>query len=359
MQTARETYVPRRKIAAALLLAGSLVLATTTAAQAQVDTSVTLTGAGATFPLNVIDQWKADFKRSTGVTINYTGVGSGGGRAQFINGTVDFGASDVPASSSEAASMKRKHGGFFHIVETAGAIGITYNVKGVPGGIKLTGADIGQIFSGKVQYWDDKIITDDNPDVSFPHTPVQVFVRSDSSGTSSAFTEYLSEVNGRENWEYGVNSRFPTNRQQIGRSGNDGVANAVRSTEGGIGYVEVSFAKERGLALAWVKNAAGEFRPSTGKSPIIALDQAKLNADGTWKMGYKATTAGMYPITTVSYLLVPARMDAKKLGNFQAFMDYVLSAKGQAKASKLSYLPLTKKFVDAAKANLAKITAKK
>lgn len=353
--------MPRRKIAAGLLLAGSLLVATQTSAQAftaaQVHKDVTVTGAGATFPLNAIDQWKADFKKKTGATINYTGVGSGAGRSQFINGTVDFGSSDVRANADETNRMNRKHGGFTYVISTAGAIAVTYNVKGVPGGLKLTANDIAKIFSGKIRYWDDEVIADDNPSVKLPHTPVQVIVRSDSSGTSSAFTDYLTAAAGRD-WEYGSQSRFPTNRQQIGKSGNDGVANGVKAADGAVGYVEVSFAKERGLAMAMVKNEAGGFAFADGAPAVKALDQGKLRSDGSADMGYTSSAPGIYPITTVSYFLVPLKWkDAKKLANFKEFMAYVLSD-GQKKATKLNYIPLTRKYVDAAKKNLARLSVK-
>jgi ABC-type phosphate transport system substrate-binding protein len=150
------------------MLAGALLAATQTSAHAftaaQVDKSVTVTGAGATFPLNMIEQWKADFKKSTGVTINYTGVGSGAGRTQLINGTVDFAGSDVLASTDEVNKLKAKYkGGFVYVPEIGGAIGITYNVQGVPPGIKLTASDIAKIFDGKVAYWDDDLFTTNNP----------------------------------------------------------------------------------------------------------------------------------------------------------------------------------------------------
>jgi phosphate transport system substrate-binding protein len=341
------------------MLAGSLLAATQTSAHAftaaQVDKGVTVTGAGATFPLNMIEQWKADFKKSTGVTINYTGVGSGAGRTQLINGTVDFAGSDVLASTDEVNKLKAKYkGGFVYVPEIGGAIGITYKVNGVPPGIKLTASDIAKIFSGKVAYWDDDVITNDNPGVDFPHTPVQVIVRSDKSGTSGNFSAYLDGAGGSD-WGYGYREQFPTDRQQIGKSGSDGVANAVKASNGGITYTEISFIKERALGMAFVKNGAGVFEYADETGASKAIDQAKVNADGSVTMNFTTKAVGVYPISAVTYLMIPVKMEAKKLENLKAFVNFALGD-GQKKAARLSYVPLPPKIVAAAKANLAKVT---
>ncbi|MCU1486309.1 MAG: phosphate transporter, periplasmic phosphate-binding protein [Actinomycetia bacterium] len=349
----------RRKIAAGLVLAGSLLAASQTTVHGltaqQVNTGVTVTGAGATFPLNIIEQWKADFKKSTGVTIAYTGVGSGAGRTQLTNGTVDFAGTDVLASPQEIAGYKIKYKGVAYVPETAGAIGITYKVKGVPGGIKLTGDDIGLIFAGKVAYWDDKVITDDNPGIDFPHTPVQTIVRSDKSGTSGNFTAYLAAAT--DTWTSGENQQFPTNNGQIGKAGSDGVANAVAAANGGITYTELSFIKERGLAMAQVKNASGKFQYADEDSAAKTIGASKVNADGTVTIAFRTTDPAAYPISAVTYLLIPMRMDAKKLDNLKAFVSYILGD-GQKKAKKLSYVPLPAPIIAAAKAQMAKVTKK-
>jgi phosphate transport system substrate-binding protein len=283
-------------------------------------------------------------------------VGSGAGRTQLINGTVDFAGSDVLASATEVSALKGKYkGGFVYVPEIGGAIGITYKVKGVPGGIKLTADDIGSIFAGKVAYWDDKVISDDNPGIDFPHTPVQVIVRSDKSGTSGNFTAYLNGA--ADTWTTGENQQFPTNNGQIGKAGSDGVANAVAAANGGITYTELSFIKERGLAMAQVKNAAGSFQYADEDSAAKTISASKVNADGTVTIAFKTTVAGAYPISAVTYLLIPMRMEAKKLENLKAFVTYILGD-GQKKAKKLSYVPLPAPIITAAKAQLAKVTKK-
>ena len=353
----------RTKIAAGLVLAGSLLAATQTTVHAytaqQVDKGVTVTGAGATFPLNMINQWKADFKKSTGATIEYTGVGSGAGRTQLLNKTVDFAGTDVLAPAAQINTLKGKYwGGSTYVPETGGAIAIVYKVKGVPGGIKLTGKEISRIFSGQVRFWDDKELTENNPNIDFPHTPVQVYVRSDSSGTSGNFTNYLTGVADTD-WTYGYREAFPTDHQQIGKSGNDGVAGGVAASDGGIGYVETSFAKSRNLAMAFVKNGAGTFEYADVNGATKAINAAKFNADGTVTFDYNTTAAGVYPISAVTYFLVPLKWgDAKKLNNFKAFMDFILSDAQQKRAPKLEYTTLPPKLIAAAKANLAKVSKK-
>ena len=155
-------------------LAGLLLLASP-AAQAATHKDVTVTGAGATFPLNMIEQWKSDFNKSTGVSIAYTGVGSGAGRAQLIAGTVDFAGSDVPAAAAEVQQLNDKYGSFVSIPEIAGAISVQYNLPGITG-LKLSGATLAKIFSGKVTSWNDPAIAADNGSAG-PNLPIQVFVR--------------------------------------------------------------------------------------------------------------------------------------------------------------------------------------
>ncbi|HEV7535268.1 MAG TPA: phosphate ABC transporter substrate-binding protein PstS, partial [Acidimicrobiia bacterium] len=235
------------------MAAGTLVgllLLVSPAAQAATHKDVTVTGAGATFPLNMIEQWKSDFNKSTGVSIAYTGVGSGAGRTQLIAGTVDFAGSDVPAAAAEVQQLNDKYGSFVYVPEIAGAISVQYNLPGITN-LKLTGATLAKIFSGKITTWNDPAIAADNG-AAGPNLPIQVFVRSDKSGTSGVFTDYLSKVDAAD-WTAGATQTFPTDKGQIGKAGSDGVANAVKGASGGIGYAEHSFAVERGLGEVQVK----------------------------------------------------------------------------------------------------------
>ena len=326
----------KRGVIAAVALGGLLLLGTPVA-RAAVHEGVTLTGAGATFPLNMIEQWKADFTKSQGVTIAYTGVGSGAGRTQLIAGTVDFAASDVAAKPEEVVQLKAKYGDFVYIPMTAGGIAVLYNVPGLKD-LKLTGPTIAKIFSGAITDWNDPAIAADNG-AAGPNLPIQVFVRSDKSGTSGVFTSYLSKVAPAE-WSKGSTETFPTDKGQIGKAGSDGVSNAVKAAAGGIGYAEHSFAVERQLPEVLVKNGAGEFQgPETG-AVTAAIDAATINPDGTLTLDYTANKPGVYPISTTSYFIVPAKMDARKGENLAAFLHYALGD-GQGKAEALGYAPVS------------------
>ncbi|HLF41578.1 MAG TPA: phosphate ABC transporter substrate-binding protein PstS, partial [Acidimicrobiia bacterium] len=238
----------------------------------------TVTGAGSTFALNMVEQWKSDFKKSADVTVAYTGVGSGAGRAQLIAGTVDFAASDIAAAAAQAQQLKDKYGDFVQAPVTAGAVSVLYKVPGLPD-LKLSAVTLAKIFSGAIDSWKDALIEADTG-VPGPDLPIQVFVRSDKSGTSGVMTEYLTKVAGGD-WPAGATETFPTSGGQIGKAGSDGVANAVAASTGGIGYAEHSFAIERGLAEVKVKNGAGQFRPPDTKSVTEAIDDGVLNPDGT------------------------------------------------------------------------------
>jgi phosphate transport system substrate-binding protein len=325
----------KRGVIAAGALAGLLLLGTP-GAVAAVHKDVTVTGAGATFPLNMIEQWKSDFNKSTGVTIAYTGVGSGAGRTQLIAGTVDYAASDVPASGAEVEQLKAKYGDFVYIPFTAGGLGVHYNVPGLTN-LKLSGSTIAKIFSGAITSWNDPAIAADNG-AAGPNLPIQVFVRSDKSGTSGVFSDYLSKA-APADWSKGKTETFPTDKGQIGKAGSDGVSNAVKAAAGGIGYGEHSFAVERQLPEVLVKNGAGEFKAPETPAVTTALDAATVNADGTLTLNYTANKPGMYPISTTSYLLVPTKMDPRKGDNLVSFLNYVLGD-GQGKAAALNYAPV-------------------
>ncbi|HKN89340.1 MAG TPA: phosphate ABC transporter substrate-binding protein PstS, partial [Acidimicrobiia bacterium] len=317
------------------VLAGLLLLGTP-AAFGATHKDVTVTGAGATFPLNMIEQWKSDFNKSTGVSIAYTGVGSGAGRTQLIAGTVDFAGSDVPAAATEVQQLNDKYGSFVYIPEITGAISVQYNLPGVTN-LKLTGATLAKIFSGKITTWNDPAIAADNGTAG-PNLPIQVFVRSDKSGTSGVFTDYLAHVDAAD-WTAGSTQTFPTDKGQIGKAGSDGVANAVQGASGGIGYAEHSFAVERHLGEVQVKNGAGEFKGPDTAAVTQAIDAAATNPDGTLTLNYTTGNAGVYPISTVSYFLIPTKMDPAKGDNLIAFLNYALGD-GQGKAAALGYAPL-------------------
>lgn len=335
------------------LLAAGLVVAGAASASAEVDKKTSVSGAGATFPLNIIEQWKADFKKSAGVTINYTGVGSGAGRSQLINGTVDFAGSDTPASASDTAALKAKYGNFVNLTEISGGIALGYNLPGNPS-LKLSPPTIAGIFSGEITNWNSGRIANDG-NSGLPNLPIQAFVRSDSSGTSANFTGFLNAA-AKSSWRYGATSQFPTDNGQIAKSGNDGVANGVVAASGGIGYMEVSFAKERGLSTASVRNSGDQFVQPTTKAVTDAVADGVVNADGTVNMdpAWTTGTSGAYPLVAVTYLLIPTNMNEQLGTNLKAWIYYILHA-GQDRAAPLNYAPLPANMIAAAMANLDKV----
>jgi phosphate ABC transporter phosphate-binding protein len=332
------------------VLAGLLLLGTP-AAFAATHKDVTVTGAGATFPLNMIEQWKADFNKSTGVSIAYTGVGSGAGRTQLIAGTVDFAGSDVPAAAAEVQQLKDKYGDFVYIPEISGAISVQYNVPNMTS-LKLSGSTLAKIFNGSITNWNDPAIAADNGSAG-PSLPIQVFVRSDKSGTSGVFTEYLAKTDAAD-WTAGATQTFPTDKGQIGKAGSDGVANAVKAASGGIGYAEHSFAVERQLGEVQIKNGAGEFKSPDTAAVTAAIDAATINPDGTLTLNYTSTKPGVYPVSTVSYFLIPTKMDGNKADNLIAFLNYALGD-GQGKAAGLGYAPLPDTLRKASQAAVGRI----
>lgn len=321
---------------------------------AAVDPAVTIRGAGATFPANMIEQWKADVKRTLNLTVEYSAVGSGGGRSQFIAATVDFGASDVPLTAAETAQANEKHGSFLTIPVTAGGIAVEYRLDGASS-IRLTPATIAKIFKGSIKKWDDPAITADNG-IALPGKDIVVYVRSDRSGTSEVFTDYLSKA-APADWTTGANGNFPTTGGQIGRSGSDGVSNAVQGQDGSIGYSELSFAVERNLGVVRVRNAAGQFKsPADSGAVAEAIDDATVKPDGTLTLNYLTTNPSAYPISTTSYVLAATKMDAKKGDNLRAFLDYALG-EGQSKAPALSYSPLPARLATSGRQKAASINA--
>jgi phosphate transport system substrate-binding protein len=319
---------------------------------AAVDANVQISGAGATFPLNIIEQWKADFKKDSGATVNYAGVGSGGGKTQFIAGTVDFAGTDTLASATEKPQLDSKYGSWLYIPETAGGIALGYKVAGLSS-LKLSAATLAKIFAGTITKWNDPAITTDNGTAG-PNKDIQVYVRSDSSGTSGVFTQYLTAA-APNDWKAGSTQQFPTNNGQIGKAGSDGVANAVAAADGSIGYFEVSFAKERSIDTVSVKNAAGQFVGPTSAAVREAIDDATVNPDGSLALAFTGPNPAAYPVSTVSYFLAPTKMDDKKGDNLKAFLTYVLSDAGQARAEPLSYAPLPSKVLSNSRVQITKI----
>jgi phosphate transport system substrate-binding protein len=301
----------------------------------------TINGAGATFPQPVYQEWAARFKETNGVTVNYQGIGSGGGIAQFSAGTVDFGATDAPMKPDEIATAKKK-GDPVHVPTVLGAVTISYNLPGVQQGLKLDGKTAADIFLGKVKKWNDPEIAGQNAGVKLPSDSITVCHRSDESGTTKNFTEFLADYSSAWKSGPGVDKsvKWPTG---TGAKGNDGVAGCVKQTQGSVGYVEQAYALQNKFTTAAVKNSSGNYvEPSlqatsaaaTGVTPPADLRFSTINAKG----------AQTYPISAVTFLLVWQDMCKSGMKPNQAklvkdWLDYGLGA-GQQVAPQLQYAPL-------------------
>ena len=323
---------------AALLVAGPA----STRAQA-----VDLTGAGATFPYPLYSKWFDSYAAKTGVKINYQPIGSGGGIRQLSEQTVDFGASDAPMKDDELA--KAKGGAILHYPMTLGAVVITYNLPEVKRPLRLTGDVIADIYAGKITKWNDSRIAALNPGVALPGTDILVVHRSDGSGTSFIFTDYLSTVS--PTWASGPGRgkevQWPTG---LGAKGNDGVAGQVSQMAGAIGYVELAYANQNKLAVAQLRNAAGRFvAPSTQSVTAAAAGVAKkLPANTDYRISIvNAPGKDAYPISSFTWILVYQNMaDAAKAKKLNDFIRWAIHD-GQAMAPALDYAPLPSNVVKA------------
>lgn len=305
----------------------------------QTSGSVDLTGAGATFPAPIYSKWFADYATKTGVKINYQAIGSGGGIRQLSEGTVDFGASDSPMKDEEIAKAK---GPVYHIPTVLGAVAVTYNLPAVSTQLKLTGEVVADIFAGKITKWNDGRIAALNSGVKLPATDILVVHRSDGSGTTFVFTDYLTTVS--KTWAAGPGRGkevpWPVG---LGGKGNDGVAGQVKQTPGGVGYVELAYAKQNNLTFASIKNAAGNFvEPSVAGATAAAAGVAeKLPPNTDYRLSIvNAAGADAYPISSFTWILVyQNQTDAVKAKKLNDFLRWALTD-GEAEAAALFYAPI-------------------
>jgi len=279
-----------------------------------------LNGAGATFPAPIYQRWFQDYA-ATGNRVNYQSVGSGAGVRQFVAGTVDFGATDEPISSKEAAKVKR---GVVQIPMVGGTIAIAYNKPGCS--LKLTQKQTVDIFSGRIKDW---------KAVGCAAGPMTVVHRSDGSGTTFAFTNSLDAFGG---WKPGVGKavNWPVG---IGGKGNEGVSGTIRQTSGAIGYVNTGFVRANKLQVAALQNKSGQFVLPTAKSGAIALNSIKLDANLAGENA-NPSASGAYPISTLTWILAYKTGNGAKADDVQKALNYALSAKAQMIADDLGYVPL-------------------
>lgn len=313
-----------------------------------------LTGAGATFPFPIYSKWFSEYNKKTGVQINYQSIGSGGGIKQYTEKTVDFGATDGPMTPDQ---MNAAQGVVIHLPTVMGAVVLTWNLPALgTTQLKLDGATIAGIFLGTITRWNDPKLTAANPGVKLPSADIIVVHRSDGSGTSYIFTDYLSKVS--PDWKTRVGTgtavNWPTG---LGGKGNDGVMQQVKQTEGAIGYVELIYAASQKVPYAIVKNAAGQFvQPSLG-SVTAAAASAKFPANTDFRVSItNAPGAESYPISSFTWLLVrPTMKDATKAKAMKDFLTWMITPEAQGMAKDLLYAPLPKEVITLVSAKIKTI----
>jgi len=315
------------------ILLACLVLALALPAVAQ----TTLNGAGATFPYPMYSKWFSDYHTlHPDIQINYQSIGSGGGIRQVLAQTVDFGASDGPMTDQQLAEAKFK---ILHIPTVMGAVVPAYNIPGVTGEIKFTPEALAGIFLGKISKWNDSAITSANPGINFPSTDIIVVHRSDGSGTTYIFTDYLSKVSAE--WASGpgkgTSVKWPVG---LGGKGNEGVAGQIRQLPGSIGYVELIYAVQNKIPYGVVRNAAGAYVKASLESVTAAAASMKsMPADFRVSIT-NAPGKDAYPICSFTWLLIPeVSKDPAKGKILRDFLNWMVD-EGQKETAALTYAPL-------------------
>jgi phosphate transport system substrate-binding protein len=310
------------------------------------DARQNLTGAGATFPYPLYSKWFSDYAARTGVQINYQSIGSGGGVRQISEGTVDFGASDGPMSDDE---LRRAKGGrILHFPTVGGAVTVTYNLPEMPAPLRLDGRTIADIFLGRITRWNAPQIAALNPGVRLPATDILVVHRSDGSGTTYVFTDYLTAVS--RDWAAGPGrgkeAPWPTG---LGAKGNEGVAGQVKQTPGAIGYVELAYATQNRLPTAAIRNAAGNFVLPSIESTRAAMASVagRLPPNTDYRVSIvNSPGADAYPIASLTWLLVyEQQTDPAKGRALRDFLKWALT-EGESQAAALEYAPLPPDMVN-------------
>jgi phosphate transport system substrate-binding protein len=316
-----------------------------------------LTGAGASFPYPIYDKWFNEYRKvHPELQINYQSIGSGGGIRQIIEGTVDFGASDGPMTDTQLNDFKTKRGSdVLHFPTVMGANVPIYNLPGVTATLKFTPAALAGIYLGTITKWNDPAITGPNPGVKLPASDIVVVHRSDGSGTTYIWTDYLSKVSPAWKEKVGVNSS-PNWPVGLGGAQNPGVAGLVKQTEGSIGYVELIYATQNKIAYGAVQNAAGEFLTASLAGVSAAAVGAAANMPDDFRVSItNAPGKTSYPISSFTWLLVPARIqDPAKKKAIVDFLKWMLTD-GQGMTEALSFAKLPKEVVAKETKAIAKI----
>lgn len=319
-------------------LLGALVLLLAVA-----EAKVLINAAGATFPYPIYGKWFEEFaKADPDAQINYQSIGSGGGIRQFAEGTVDFGASDMPMTDEQIGKFKSHP---LHFPTVLGGLVPTYNIPGVTQDLKFTPEALAGIYLGKIKKWNDAELTKANPGAKLPGNDIVVVHRSDGSGTTFVFTDYLSKVSPEWKSKVGANTSvsWPVG---LGGKGNEGVSGVVKQTPNSIGYVELIYALSNKMAYGFVRNSAGTFL----KADLDTVTEAAAGAAKTMPADFRVSITNApgkraYPISSFTWLLIPSKIDdAAKKKTILTFLHWMLTD-GQKFAGSLGYAPLPKSVV--------------
>ena len=306
-------------------------------------TAQQITAAGASFPAPIYQKWFGAYHNAhPDVQVNYQSIGSGAGIQQLTSGTVDFGASDMPMTDDQISKLKVHP---LHFPTVLGAVVPTYNLPGITQELKFSGETLAEIFLGNVKKWNDAALAKDNPGIKFPNEEIVVVHRSDGSGTSFIWTDFLSKVSPQWKSKVGANTSvsWPVG---LGGKNNDGVAGTVKQTPYSIGYVELLYAVQNKMAYGSVKNMAGEYVKASLESVTAAAAGASKSIPADFRVSItNAPGKGAYPISSFTWMLIPTSFpDAKKAATVKNFLEWMLT-NGQKDAPGLDYAPLPKEVV--------------
>ncbi len=326
-----------------------------TATPTQPAVAIRLNGAGATFPYPLYSKWFDEYAKVSNTQVNYQSIGSGGGIRQITEGTVDFGASDGIMTAQQQAAAEQRGGPILHIPTAMGAVAVVYNVPGIPSGqLKLTPDVLADIYLKKITKWNDPRIAQVNSGLSLPNQDIAVVHRSDGSGTTFIFTNYLSKVS--QEWKERVGNATSVNWPgDVGGQGNEGVAGQVRQITGAIGYVEVAYAKQNSIPWVALRNASGSFIEPSLESTSLAAQGAALPDD----MRVMVTNSGnpqAYPIAGFTWLLVHQQQTDCAKGRALVGVMWWALHDGQQYAPALLYAPLPQDAVRKAEVQVGSIT---
>ncbi len=338
-------------------IAGMLLVVLAVAGVLLADSTLSINGAGATFPYPMYSKWFDEYhKKNTNIEINYQSIGSGGGIKQVTEGTVDFGATDGPMNDEQLKAYQDKHGsGILHFPTVLGAVVPTYNIPGVTAELNFTPEALAGIFLGKITKWNDPAIADANKGVKLPAEDIVVVHRADGSGTTYCWTDYLSKVS--DEWKTKVGKGGSVNWPVgLGGKGSEGVTGTVKNTPNSITYVELIYAESNKIPYGSVKNSAGAFvKASLAAVSAAAAGAAKEMPDDFRVSITNAPGKAAYPISTFTWLLIPEKFsDAAKRDAIKGFVKWALED-GQNYVEALSYAKLPKEVVSKEMKAISKI----